>query len=90
MKKAGFTVMEELKYFDSEINYFPAQKEEITKRGEEYDTLVDGILKRKLGVLRNIPFVKKSAIRYIQKKLIHPYDEQKIPGRMYSYIALKK
>ena len=90
MTKAGFTVMKELKYFDSEINYFPISKQEKVKKGVDYDHFVDGILKSKLGIFRNIGFIKKLAIHHIEKKLIHPYDESQIPGRMYSYIAQKK
>lgn len=79
-KSAKLTVLEELKHYDSPINYFPETSSDIEKKRSELKKL----LKSRLSFFRLIPFIKK---RYIQHTGI--LDERKVPGRLYSYILLK-
>jgi len=88
--KAGATIKKELKYYDSVINYFPLTREE--KKGLETRNINNykNQLKKKIGFLVNLPFVfyLYKLIKGIDVSKI--LDETKIPGRMYTYIAIKK
>lgn len=88
--KAGATIKKELKYYDSVINYFPLTKKE--KKGLEIRNINNykTQLKKKIGFLVNLPFVfyLYKLIKGIDASKI--LDETKIPGRMYTYIAIKK
>lgn len=89
MKNAGFNVEKELKHFDSVINYYPLSKLEKSEKGKEFSAFVNSIVNKKLGVFTRNALLKKMAVAYVEKKLKHPFDESTIPGRMYSYVALK-
>ncbi|GAB4485467.1 MAG: hypothetical protein OHK0045_02930 [Raineya sp.] len=92
MKKAGLEVVQEIKHFDSVINYFPSTKDEIENYQKNQVKLREANLIRKIGFLGRISFVKKLYHLYLDKKVgkILPLDEKNIPGRMYSYICIKK
>ncbi len=79
--QAGLTLVKELKFYDSEINYFPS---------EHYNKSRKQHLKNKIGIFANFPFVFSLYNFYIDKKTKQISYEKNIPGRMYSYIALKK
>ncbi len=81
ISQAGLSLQKELKFYDSEINYFP---------GEHYKQNRKQHLKNKIGFLANLPFVLSLYNFHIDKKTNNITYETNIPGRMYSYIALKK
>jgi ubiquinone/menaquinone biosynthesis C-methylase UbiE len=89
MINAGFKIKQEYKYADSVINYFPLSRSEKEKKTVEFEDFVASLIKRKLKFFSNAGFVKNAASQYIRKKLVHPYDEKKIPGRMYTFLAIK-
>ncbi|NNE14184.1 MAG: class I SAM-dependent methyltransferase [Saprospiraceae bacterium] len=83
---AGATVVKELKYYDSIINYFPLSEADCqAKKAMEIEQQQQR-LKNKIGILYKLPFVWYF---YTLISGFTPLDEKKIPGRMYSYIALK-
>lgn len=77
--ESGLLLKEELKYYDTVINYFPESQEniEFLKRFILYSS--------KYGCLISlIPYFKNRRIKFGLEQ-----NEKKIPGRMYSYIAIK-
>ena len=85
--KAGGEVISELKYFDSVINYFPTTVNEIAS----FKT--SNIKKQKKRLKDKIKFFGGFNITWLLYKSLFKFnalDEKRIPGRMYSYIVLKK
>lgn len=88
MQNAGLTVLEELKYYDSPINYFPFSTSEIEAAKVSNETQLKQALNDKLGFLSKLPLVfslYKAKNGYKDGWL----NEKMIPGRMYSYICRK-
>ena len=88
MEMAGLNILHELKHFDSVINYFPASVYDIEHHQENMNTYLKKALQNKLGFFAKIPFVF-FLYRYKNRKN-YTLSEEKIPGRMYSYICQKK
>jgi ubiquinone/menaquinone biosynthesis C-methylase UbiE len=90
IKMAGAEIKKELKYYDSVINYFPLSKNDIAKMKDDYTEKIKRGLRRKLGFLGKFHFVFSiyKLVKGISDENI--YDESQVPGRMYSYIAIKK
>lgn len=81
IKKSGLTLVKELKFFDNIINYYPLENPDVIKKQH---------LRNKIGIVSKFPFVFTVYKNYIRKKTGDYFFEKKIPGRMYSYIAIKK
>lgn len=90
MEFAGLEIKNMMKFYDSEINYFPITKAEVLEKKERFRSNRIQSLKRRIGWLGNISFIQKIMFNYLEKKGIVALDEKKIPGRMYSFIAIKK
>jgi ubiquinone/menaquinone biosynthesis C-methylase UbiE len=90
MKNAGLIIEKEIKYYDNVINFFPSSKEEILNMFQIKKSNAILHLKSKIGVLSRIPFLQKMYLNQIGLDTNSVYDERKIPGRMYSYLAIKK
>jgi len=87
IENAGAKIKKELKYYDSVLNYFPTTKESI-RNLEEIETN-----KQKKRIQNRIGFISKLPFMWSLYKLVkkyNPLNERKVPGRMYSYIAIKK
>lgn len=89
MRNAGFSIKKELNHFDSIINYFPLERQEKEKQEKEFESLVDSIIQKKLRSLARIGILNNIASSYIKRRLVHPHDEGKVPGRMHSFLAVK-
>jgi ubiquinone/menaquinone biosynthesis C-methylase UbiE len=90
MINAGLEIHKEIKYYDSVINYFPVSREEMlnmfqTKKGKAILHL-----NKKIGVLSKVPFLQKMYFKKIRLNKESVYNENKVPGRMYSYLCIKK
>lgn len=87
---AGASIVKELKYYDNVINYFPITTIEKEAMKQQFFQQHKLLLKNKLGILANLPFVFQ--LYKLFKGINHSkvYDETKVPGRMYSYLAIKK
>lgn len=79
MEKAGLEIKKLIKYYESEINYFPLSKKVIEKEK----------IKRKIGklLINVLPDFLSKKIRIKTEAIL---NETNIPGRMYSFIAIKK
>ena len=86
-RKAGATIIKELKYYDSVLNYFPATETEIKRQEQKKIKKQKKKLQNKLKLLAKIPLTW-----WLYKKIsgFVPLDEKVVPGRMYSYIIQKK
>ncbi len=84
---AGGKVVRELKYFDSVINYFPTTKSELKEIKVERVLIQKKKLLDKIGKIAKLPLVWK-----LYKKIsgFKALNEKGVPGRMYSYIVIKK
>ncbi|WP_456439182.1 class I SAM-dependent methyltransferase [Psychroserpens sp.] len=87
ISNAGASLIKELKYYDSVINYFPQTEQSINCLREKRLNKQKNKLRRKLGVISNLPLVWKIYQKISGYKLL---NEENIPGRMYSYIAVKR
>ncbi len=87
---SGLKVKKVLKHFDSVINYFPLSKKEKEAKENTNKVFVESIIKNKLGVLSKLKIVNKMATVYVKNKLGEVFDERKVPGRMYTFIAVKE
>jgi ubiquinone/menaquinone biosynthesis C-methylase UbiE len=88
--EGGAEVVKELKYYDSSINYYPLTEEQLEKTKREYIVHFKKHLQKKIGFLSKLPGVFSL---YAYVKGIDANDglnEKKIPGRMYTYISIKK
>jgi SAM-dependent methyltransferase len=88
-ENAGLTFIEELKYFDSVINYFPISISEHNNIIAEQENRIKTQLVNKIGVLGNLnPLLSLYKFKNnFNTKTI--FNEKNIPGRMYSYITKK-
>jgi SAM-dependent methyltransferase len=87
IEKANLKLVKILKYYDSIINYFPATKEEIQNLPYASEIHIHNKLKSKLGLIGNL-----KPIIWLYKLYsgnLHPYNDEKIPGRPYTFIAQK-
>ncbi|MDP5158574.1 MAG: methyltransferase domain-containing protein [Flaviramulus sp.] len=86
-KKAGAKIIKELKYFDSIINYFPATTKEVLILKNSNELRQKKKLINKLGSIANNWLVWNL---YCLLSSYKPLNETTIPGRIYSYIVIKK
>ncbi|MBI1768760.1 MAG: class I SAM-dependent methyltransferase [Bacteroidetes bacterium] len=86
---AGLEILNEIKFFDSVINYFPLTMSDIENRIRQEELLIRKNLEKRLGVLGNT-----NLINFLYKHLFfNPdklRDERFYSGRMYSYVSIKK
>lgn len=89
MMLAGLEVVEEIRFFDSIINYFPMTEREVRQIPAKMESHIDQHLQKKLGVLGTL-----APVKWLYKKKVgfsrSTPDERNFPGRMYSFIAVKK
>jgi ubiquinone/menaquinone biosynthesis C-methylase UbiE len=90
MQNAGLKIEKEIKYFDNIINYFPSSKEEVLSLFQiaKYKAIIN--LNTKIGALSKIAFLQEMYFKKINLNKESVYDENKVPGRMYSYLCIKK
>jgi ubiquinone/menaquinone biosynthesis C-methylase UbiE len=87
---AGFEIKQVLKHFDTPINYFPLKRAEKELHEKQNENYINSAVKKKLGYFAQIPFLNKLAKSYVKKRTGDIYREERVPGRMYSFIAIKK
>ena len=88
MQLAGLEIVHELKYYDSVINYFPGSVHEITHHQENVRQHLKSMFQKKMGIFSKLPIL--FSLYQFKNRRNYVLDEQKIPGRMYSYLCLKK
>jgi ubiquinone/menaquinone biosynthesis C-methylase UbiE len=89
-RNAKLTLLKEIKYFDSPINFFPHTEESIGSLKKELYENLKKELKQKIGFLSGLPFVF-SLYKWKNgfSKNSDSYFEKMVPGRMYTYIVRK-
>jgi ubiquinone/menaquinone biosynthesis C-methylase UbiE len=90
IKKANLKLIEELKYYDNIINYFPITDKEIEQIQIDRNEKMNNFLKKWLFVFYKIKFINSLFSKLITLKLGAVLNEEHTPGRMYSYIAIKE
>ncbi|MDW8849248.1 class I SAM-dependent methyltransferase [Flavobacterium sp. MMLR14_040] len=89
MENAGLRVEKEIKYFESVINFFPISKEEIFNQFQVKKNKAILRLKSKIGILSKLSLLQNMYFKRLGLDKETFYNEDKVPGRMYSYVALK-
>ncbi len=89
IKKSGLNVKLVMKHFDNVINYFPITKAEKIKRDGEFHKQLTQKVKQYYGIYSIINLFSNVLIKKVKHMVINPNDEENVPGRMYSFIALK-
>jgi hypothetical protein len=72
------------------INYFPLSKTAKEKRETDNEQFIQSVVQKKLGTFVSIKWLKGVAVKYVKKKLGPVYNEKDIPGRMYTFLAVKE
>jgi len=95
IENANLTICKILKHYDSVINYFPMTKAEFFQRQLAYEKKKKGKLFNKLYIFsKNKIFQflcnKSKIFQFLYNKYFIIIDETQIPGRLYSFIAIKK
>jgi 2-polyprenyl-3-methyl-5-hydroxy-6-metoxy-1,4-benzoquinol methylase len=89
IRMAGLEVETELRFFDSPINFFPLSVSDLRTKAKKEEAAIRSKLKQKLGLLAHLLpayFFYKTFVFDPEAML----DEKFFPGRMYSYLAVKK
>jgi 2-polyprenyl-3-methyl-5-hydroxy-6-metoxy-1,4-benzoquinol methylase len=89
IEDAGLTILARFKHYDSVVNYFPLTKGEFQEAKLRREEEIMGGLIGKIGFFGRWPFVQKLYKRRLGQDAFNPFDETKVPGRMYSFIAVK-
>ncbi len=87
---AGMEVKQMLRHFDSVINYYPVSKVEFYNRMTEHEKNLNRSFQKKAGPFKNSSFLFGLYTRWAEMRAGKLYDERKVPGRMYSFVSIKK
>jgi len=90
IQSAGLVIREQLKHYDSVINFFPMTREQVRELPVQKEQEIENHLNKKIGVLSLVPGVRWLYKKKIGFKSENVLDERKIPGRMYSFISQKR
>ncbi len=90
MQNAGLAVLKEIRYYDSPINYTPDTEEMITAKITAHTAHRFQNLAKKIGFLAKIGFIKYLYTLYLNYKKVDVLNEILVPGRMYSYVCIKR
>ena len=90
MINAGLDVVKMLKYYDSVINYFPQTESELHEQFKSREIEIERNLIDLIGLTGKIPLLKKLYKKRVGFSRSRFFDEKKVAGRMYSFIARKK
>jgi len=90
MIQSGLEIQKVLRFYDSEINYYPMTDTEIEKLKSKFKANKIQALQKKIGILSRSILIQNIMFKYLNFKGIKALNEKNIPGRMYSFIAIKK
>lgn len=90
MQTAGLKIEKEIKYYDNIVNYFPSTIEEISNKFRIAKEGAISHLDKRIGILSKISFIQGIYFKKIGLHEEDVYNENMVPGRMYSYICIKK
>lgn len=86
MTSTGLQIKNEMKFYDSPINYFPITTKTVQDFKDDRLAYYRSVLRNRIGFVANIP-----GIAFLYSLIVGAsiFDEKNIPGRMYSYISQK-
>lgn len=90
MKKAGLDILKELKHFDSVINYFPMTEYDFKNKPLEAEKKHLERLRAKIGFLASVSFIQKWYLKRYHFDRNKFWNEEKVAGRLYTYLCRKK
>lgn len=90
MQNAGLVIRKIYRHFDSVINYFPLTQKQFKEIPHQKEKQLEDYLSSKIGLFGKIPLVKRMYKKRVGFTVSSVFDERKVPGRMYSFIAQKK
>jgi len=90
MQNAGLNVLKELRYYDTPINYTPDTEEMISAKIAAHTAHRFQNLAKKIGFFAKIGYIKYLYTQYLNYKKIDVLNEILVPGRMYSYVCIKR
>jgi len=89
MQQSGLKIEKVLKHFDSVINFYPTTINEFETLIPKEEKRIKETLRNKFGILGSMKIME-----FLYKRFrFNPFElvnEKRVPGRMYSYIAVKK
>jgi ubiquinone/menaquinone biosynthesis C-methylase UbiE len=88
--KAGFQLLQTLKYYDSVINYFPITKAELNRYVQEYRKSLLTKFLQKGKAWKNNLVIKNLYKQWLSWKNITPLNESSNPGKVYSFLCRKQ
>jgi len=89
MRASGFEVLAMFRYYESIINFFPMTEADVKNLAARKESEILKPLRNKVGAIANISFVREWYKRYRKFNPDTVYDEHRVPGRLYSFIAQK-
>lgn len=90
IENAGMKIQKIIKYYDSSINYFPNTEKDIDEIVRNFKEKKIKKLHQKIGILSRFNVVQKVFFHYLKLQNVKPLDESLVPGRMYSFVAIKQ
>jgi SAM-dependent methyltransferase len=88
-KNAGLKILKRLKHFESVINYFPISVSDYNEKILQGEKNIKNSLYKKIGILSNLNFLLNLYKRKNNFSETSIFDENKIPGRMYTFVTQK-
>jgi SAM-dependent methyltransferase len=89
MTRAGLEIQDELRYYDSPLNYYPTTAAEVAERSRSGVETRRRALARKVGPVASVPVLFELYCRYRDRRTGPVLDERQVPGRLYTYLAVK-
>lgn len=89
MKEAGLKNIRYYNYYESALNYAPLSTESIREKEKKREEMIESSLKRKIGFMSGIGFIRRAYASYVNKKLGSALDEKSVPGRPYTFMGIK-
>lgn len=89
INNAGIKIVSVLRHYDSVINYFPEDPNQINARTKEREELITANLGKKLPLIGDLKPVKRWYRNRLLQSLGPANDERKIPGRLITFVGRK-
>lgn len=89
IKGAGFIVERTIRYYDSVINYYPMTEHQVRGLPAKVQQKLEDSLSKGGNVFAKSRLFRRLYILWSQRRT-NPFDERRVPGRMYSFLAVKR
>lgn len=89
MESAGLRILRKIRPFESVLNFAPMTSTEIKQLPKKMANDLAERVKEKWGKLGKLALIQYLYRKAVEWKFGGPYDERRIPGRLYSFVARK-